>query len=384
MRKKIAIIYPKFGKGGSEPVALRMVEALKDEYDVFLITSGKFDISALNKSYNTDLSLEDFSLIQVKMPFGIENTDKFSALRGRFIQRYCQKISGHFDVMLSAYNPMDFKVGGLQYVADMAELPEIISLSGFQKLFYGKTILRKVYLKLCDLVSPLNLGSLKGNFTLSNSDWTAQLMFKRYGIKAKTVYPPVSSMFPKISFEKRENGFICIGRITPEKRFDVAIEILKQVRQKGHNIHLHIIGRMDNSNYARFLAKKCLENKEWVFIEDNLDEEEKNNLIVHHCFGISCRKNEPFGIAVAEMVNAGCIVFVPDGGGQTEIVKDEALIYKDIEDAVDRIDKVLKDDTVQIELLSHLALQTEKFPVENFKKEIKKIIKDYLSYESNF
>lgn len=382
MQKKIAIVYPKFGLGGSEPVALRMIDALKDEYAIFLITSGEFDISVLNKSYNTNLSFEDFSLIRVKMPFGIENTDKFSALRGRFIQRYCQKISGQFDAIISAYNPMDFKVKGLQYVADIAELPEIISLSEFQKLFYGKTILRKFYLKLCDWVSPLNSGGWTENFTLSNSDWTARLLFERYGIKAKTVYPPVPRIFPKILFEKKEKGFVCIGRITPEKRFEVAIDALKRLREKGHDIHLHIIGRMNSSRYARFLAKKCLENKEWVFIEDNLDEEKKNDLIMHHRFGISCRKNEPFGIAIAEMVNAGSIVFVPDGGGQTEIVRDDNLIYNDIEDAVNKIGKVLKDNILQRELLNHLALQTERFPIEIFKKEIKKIINNYFLYES--
>ena len=54
-------------------------------------------------------------------------------------------------------------------------------------------------------------------------------------------------------------------------------------------------------------------------------------------------KNEHFGIAVAEMMQAGCITFIHDSGGQTEIVNLRELRYQTKEEAIEKIIQVLKD-----------------------------------------
>ncbi|MGA2418082.1 MAG: hypothetical protein ABSF55_02495, partial [Candidatus Staskawiczbacteria bacterium] len=104
---KIAIIHPKLGWGGSEATVLWMIASLKDDYDISLITSGTVDIFRLNKFYGTRLDQKEFSIIQVPMPLFLKNTDKFAALRDRFVQRYCQKISSQFNLMINAYSPCD-------------------------------------------------------------------------------------------------------------------------------------------------------------------------------------------------------------------------------------------------------------------------------------
>ena len=64
----------------------------------------------------------------------------------------------------------------------------------------------------------------------------------------------------------------------------------------------------------------------------------KRALLRGHRFGIHCRSHEPFGIAVAELAAAGCVTFVPDGGGQVEIVDHPDLIYTSPEAAIEKID----------------------------------------------
>lgn len=375
---KIAIIHPKLGWGGSEVTVLWMMEALKNDYDISLITSGRVDIPRLNKYYGTSLDQKEFSIIQVSMPLGLEKTAKFAALRGRLIQRYCQKVVLQFDLMINVYSPCDFKTKGIQFATDIESLPAIIPVFNWKKIWYRNTLLRKIYLKICDWVSASNPEEWKKNITVSNSHWTAQLMLQKYGIESRILYPPVSRDFPSISYEKKENGFVLIGRIVPEKKIDMAIEILKKVRQDGCNTHLHIVGGAGNSRYARALKKLCSENKDWLFFEGRLSEEKKKELIANHLFGISCRKNEPFGIAVAEMVKAGCIVFVPDSGGQTEIVAHPNLIYASVEDAAQKIEAIIKNEKLQNELHGHLLATAQKFSAENFKKEIKGIIKSII------
>ena len=59
-------------------------------------------------------------------------------------------------------------------------------------------------------------------------------------------------------------------------------------------------------------------------------------------------EEEHFGMVVAEMIKAACIVFVPKGGGQVEIVgEDERMIYDDMIEASEKI--TLEAATVKIE-----------------------------------
>jgi glycosyltransferase involved in cell wall biosynthesis len=377
-RNKIAIVHPQLGWGGSEAVALWALTALKDEYDVSLVTAGQVDIQGINEFYGTDLDPAEFSIIQVPIPWGIRNSAKFAALRGRFVQRYCQRIAPSYDLMVSGYNPCVFGVRGIQLVADLEALPAILPLRNWKRWWYGKTPLRAAYLKLCDFVSPANQAAWGENVSLANSAWTADLLRRDYGVESNVLYPPVFSDFPATPEGQRENGFVCIGRIIPEKRIDTIIEILEGVRGHGHDVHLHIIGDADHSPYARQLRERCLERRfDWVSFDGKLNEQSKNALIVRHGFGISGRKSEPFGIAVAEMVEAGGIVFVPDNGGQVEIVNHHDLVYGSVPDAIQKIKMVLDNPDKQRRLREHLAKGAHRFSVEQFKKGIRGVVSEF-------
>ena len=377
-RSKIAIVHPQLGWGGSEAVALWALVALKDDYDVYLITSGTVNIPEINAFYGTNLDPSDFSILRVPLPLGLRKTTKFAALRWRFIQRHCQRIAPSFDLMVSGYNPCVFGVKGIQFVADLEALPTILPLRNWKRWWYGKTPLRTTYLKLCDFVSPTNPDGWKENISLANSAWTAELMRRDYGVKPNVLYPPVFANISGNPKRERTNGFVCIGRIIPEKRIESIIEILEGIRSKGHDIHLHIIGDAENSPYAHNLREQCRKrNPDWVSFEGRLDERSKNSLIGKHAFGISGRKGEPFGIAVAEMVEAGSIVFVPDSGGQVEIVNHDDLAYCSVADAIDKIDMVLGSQDIQNRLREHLAKGAQRFSVDHFQTSIKSIVSEF-------
>jgi glycosyltransferase involved in cell wall biosynthesis len=249
----------------------------------------------------------------------------------------------------------------------------------WQAWWYGPSWLRRAYLRLCDWVSPVSNEGWKRNVTLSNSEWTAQRIRQKYGLESQVLYPPVEGNFPSVPFGERENGFVCLGRITPEKRVDAIINILSRVRERGHNVHLHILGGFDASSYALKVKALAEQNQAWVRLEGWAVGDAKKRLLTCHRYGIHARENEPFGIAVAEMVDAGCIVFVPSGGGQVEIVNHPALLFEDESDAADKIEAVLTDPRRQELLRHHLQQNRARFSPGSFQSQIVRVVMDFLN-----
>lgn len=381
---KIAIVHPQLAWGGSELTTLLTIDALKDEYQVCLVTGGNVNLVRLNEHYGTHLSPNDLSILQAPLPPGMRATTKFAGLRGSLVARFCKRIAPQFDLMISIYNPIDFGVPGIQLIADFSFDEELrptfdpAALQNWKKWWYGKTILRKAYLKLCHSLADQTVDGWKKNLTLANSKWAVELMRQRYGIEADILHPPIVSDFPVVPYAEREEGFVCLGRLVPEKRMDVVIEILAQVRQKGYDIHLHILGEMDDSEYAVRIKQLALKHQQWVFMEGRVGGQRKMNLIASHKYGINGRAIEPFGMAVGEMVKAGCIVFAPDGGGQVEIVDHPDLIFKDVEDAVQKIERVLSNAGVQDELRKHLSICAQRFSVEGYQQSMREIVQECL------
>ena len=171
---------------------------------------------------------------------------------------------------------------------------------------------------------------------------------------------------------------MCIGRISPEKELEKIIDILTEVRTQRWPVHLHIIGAHDNSGYYERVRQRVHQNASWVFLNENLSREELAHLVTQHRYGIHGMAEEHFGMAVAEMVEAGCIVFVPRGGGQMEIVAgEERLLYKTPAEAIAKITRTLSDAGEQTALRSYLATRKELFSTELFVRRIQEIVRSF-------
>ncbi len=380
---KVAIVHPQLGFGGSESPALWTIEALKVDYDVTLISAGEVDLERLNAYYGTGFRAGDFTHRRVEFPAGLRGTNKFAGLKGRFLLRYVRRAAPEFDLMISAYGPMDFGKPGIQMIADFSfvedwRLDLNPSFRTWKNWFYGRTLLRDVYLGLCDGVARQHSEAWKQNLTLANSNWSAKRLLEKYGIPSQVVYPPVAIEFPAVPFAERDYGFVCLGRVAPEKCVHSIITILQKVRERGHDVHLHILGGIDSSDYARKVRGLAEHFREWVHLEGWVQGEKKIKMLTGHRFGIHARPNEPFGIAVAEMVRAGCLVFVPDEGGQKEIVSDPALTFRDEAEAVEKIHAALGNETRQAELLEGLRRGVNLFSVKSFVAAIQRVVGEFV------
>ncbi|MEE8380297.1 MAG: glycosyltransferase, partial [Thermodesulfobacteriota bacterium] len=288
-RPKIAIIHPRLiGGGGSESRALWATEALKHDCDVSLITMGSPDLTHLNEYYGTNINRNEIKIIQIPIPPLFKN--HFDALRGSRLARFCKQKASEFDLMISTYNIMDFGRRGIQFIADFSfddGLRRTLhpAPQGVKGIFYRKSLLRWMYLKLSTILAGPSEDGLIRNVTVANSQWSGGIMKKVYGIESQTIYPPVVGESPDTPWDKRENGFICIGRLVPEKGINRIIEILQKVKKKGETIHLHIFGGGDNAQYIKSVQRLCDENREWAFMEGKIFGAKKQEIIAQHKFG---------------------------------------------------------------------------------------------------
>jgi glycosyltransferase involved in cell wall biosynthesis len=374
MRSKIGVYYPCFLGGGAEAVALWMLEALKDEYDVTLFTFSKVNLKQLNLMYGTDLSKKTIKIRAIAPQFlnplsnflG-SNSKHFRQLSLHSVLRLLKAQQADYDLLISAYNAVDLGKPGIQYI----HWTGVVEAGKLAEKYYNK-------------LSDFSIERLKENRSLVNSRSVARQVFQVYGVEATVVYPPVVIEAIDIPWEAKENAFICSGRLVEVKQPHKAIRILKAVREKGFDFKLYLTGGGGGGgkqDYMRFLNQLIEENSDWVKLCKNLSYEDYSKILYNCKYGIH-HKQEPFGISVAEMVKAGAIPFVKCKGGQIEIVgqENQDLFFGTDENAVEVIVKVLSDSEKQKHLLRSLEKQKELFSTEAFMKQINQIVRQQLSY----
>ena len=384
-RPKIAVTFPRLGFGGSEHVCLSIVEALQRDFRVTLVTGSArgsaVELEQLNRFCESAVDAERVEILTIPIPALVWG--RFAALRSAFFERRCRPLARNFALMLSSYGPVDFGVPGIQYIHDPSFNAERLQelrrgSSGVREAFYRDSVPRRAYLQLSHLLRGGDSAGVKRNLTLTNSRWTGARIENALGIKPVVVYPPVRAEFPAVPWEQRRDGFICVGRWTREKRMERVIRIVAKVREKGFKVDLHMMGNRGDRNYFRELQQAASESGGWITVHDGIASPEKAALIAGNKFGISGRPNEPFGIAVAEMVKAGCITFVPNGGGQTEIVDHPLLAFDDEEDAARKICTVLASESLQQTLRTHLDTAAQRFSAAEFMRSIREIVQESL------
>ena len=369
--------------GGDLAVVAWILEALKEDYSVSLLTWKPPDFEQINRFYGSSLKTSDFENIRCVNPAvrAIINLDPDvgSFQKVAYLLRVCRRIKDNYDVIMTADNEIDFGRRGIQYfhypyMHD--KVTPLLDASWHRKIWEALLGNYRPWM----LFSGFSYLRMKENLTLVNSDWTGRKVKESYGIEPITVYPPVPGMFPDVPWEERENGFVCLGRFHPCKKFERAIEIVRRVRARGKNdIHIHLIGSKayepEGAGYYEKLKKIAEANSSWISLDENLSREELVALLSRHRYGIHALEKEHFGIAVAEILRAGCIVFVPNDGGQVEIVGgDERLVYESEEAAAQKIIRVMSNPEEQNSICAYLSPRREMFSTESFMCDIQRIV----------
>lgn len=379
-------------KGGGESVCMNAIEALQDEHDVTLITLTEPDIAELNDYFETDvdkLPVETLPVVggvldKVKAVTNFE----FDLLKTALLNRYLKYHEHEFDVIVSTTNELALNSPSVQYIHlpqfDRAALPDTIGSMDKSHRIYT------LYDKVCSVLAGFDKGAIGSddNHLLTNSKWTAEIVKEVYDETPTVVYPPVDtetfSEFGDIPWSEKENGFATIGRILPLKNILRVIDIVAGVHERGHDVTLRIYGPVANEEYFDRVKQRAAEY-DFVQLEGELqhsDEDQMRTLCRQRYYLNGC-DYEAFGISIAEMVSAGAIPFVPNNGGQTEIVNGRnELTYESVDEAVDKIDDILTDENLSSKLRSELAHRESDFTYEAFQSNIRSAVNEALSGSS--
>jgi glycosyltransferase involved in cell wall biosynthesis len=110
-------------------------------------------------------------------------------------------------------------------------------------------------------------------------------------------------------------------------------------------------------------------------LEGKIPREHLVDLLTTHRYGIHGMEYEHFGIAVAEFLAAGMIPFVPNSGGQVEIVdRHDAVTYDSVDEVVAKADQVLSSPEQQWSIRSELPDVERRFGPERFKRQIQSVV----------
>lgn len=378
MRKKIALFHHNLlvHRGGGDLVCAWVLEALKDDFDLTFITWGKkISLAEVDLFYGTSLAKSQIKIeyIPVLTYLGLENRPY--RLLVALIERYLKKRRNDFDVLFSTYNELDFGKKGIQFIHG----PSRSDVGAqFYLLDYKKSYLRGLYHGFCNWLSDFDIDRVRANTTLVNSEWGAKVYKETYGDYPATVaYVPIVFRGQPLPWEQRRNDFLCIGDLLPVKKTHESFKVVQKVRALGHDIGLRVIGDTPGA-YARFVKQEA-KKYPFVTMEGRCPREKVSELISQSRYGIHMRDYEGFGIGIGEMAFAGCLVFVPGkGGGQLEALNfNSNLLYNGIDDAVNKIDAMLKNPDLQKCVQKEIMEHAVQFSAENFKQRIQEIVRNF-------
>ena len=364
-------------KGGAQNVCLSAIEALKEDYEIDLFSikepESLSDMDGFHMKDTSETDIKKYNNFVRTVCLGIEHMGKsvgsrFGRLQHALIDRFV-RLGDEYDVVLSFMNEVDVHRNTLCYV----------DAPNYRTVEDRDSNIEKIYQATCNIIGSPNIGHNSCDIMV-NSEWTSQWIEQLYDINASVVYPPVDmSEYSNKSFnwDDREDGFLCVGRISKEKNIIRNIQIIDGLVKEGLDTHLHIIGPPGEEKYQRQISQ--LANKrQYVQYDGYLEKRELIDMMSEHKFLIHGMEKEHFGMVIAEAAASGMIPFVHNSGGCTEITRSELLEYNSIVDAVSKISDIMVDKDLQEKAKVNVTSNANDFDEKTFKRNIIKAVQDIL------
>jgi glycosyltransferase involved in cell wall biosynthesis len=378
--RRVLLVQPSLQPpGGGNGVAAWVLQALVPLHRVTVLSWRPVEIEPINRFFGTELRPGDFDTMLVPATWrALPDRLPIPAalIRLSLLMRYTRKVGKPFDVLFSVFNETDFGRRGIQYVhypTYVRPRPDVD-----MRWYHGARSL-DAYYAFADWIADFSRDRMKQNVTLVNSDWTGARMQRSLGVPTRTLYPPVVDPAPGAPWAQRRNGFLAIGRISPEKEYERVMAILARVRERVPDLTLTIIGTWDRhaQRYRDRLLALARSLGTWIEFRQDASRDEVRGLMATHRYGIHGMREEHFGMAAAELARAGCIVWVPQGGGQMEIVGHEpALMFDTDSEAVEKIVATLGDAVQQARLRTALTA-TDRFSASHFVQQVREIVANF-------
>jgi glycosyltransferase involved in cell wall biosynthesis len=343
--KKIALTFPLLTYfGGAELCAVKIANHLSKKNKIDLIFCG----SDINKNLKKILS-RNINLIALKPKNVILNY----FVRNIILFAQCYIIlflkDKNYEKIISASGEIVNKKKVYQFIHHPFFSLNIINYLSLGIRFYEfhKLLIRFILTFTCRIIFRINKVNLSKNITFTNSKWSADKYKTTYNITNNVFYNYPTFTLKKNTnisfnkFEERENNFIILGRVTPDKKIHDVIKLFNKICEKfkSLNLKLTIIGPTPDTIYLN----KCknLSKNNNIFFTGFISENEKENILNNSKYGLHLFYNEHFGMAPCEMQNHNILVFVNKGGGIIEFIDNKNQQFTNYDELIDKISILL-------------------------------------------
>jgi glycosyltransferase involved in cell wall biosynthesis len=359
--KKVIVIDWLDKYGGSERVIRYLDQILNfDTYHTLINIMDKNDIEKITNS-------KPRTIIDTKLKvFG----SKFRLLYFSFFSLIKQiKIDSNVEVIISSShcvakgikktNPNQIHISYFQarnnnYIWDEADL------------YLGK--FKPLFMPLLKVLRKWDVKQAQGpDVIIANSIFVQNWVKNTYKRDSFLVYPPVD--FSTFNFsDKKDDYYVAVGRLVQIKKFDIVIKAFNQNKKK-----LYIIG--DGVELA--YLKSITTNENIVFL--GFLESGQINEYLKHAKGFIQMGIEGFGIAPVESQYCGTPVLAYAEGAVLETVIDKKTGIFFNEQDPDILNKAITDfEKINFDY-HYIHGHAKQFSIENFKKNISKIIDNSVS-----
>ncbi|QSG04649.1 glycosyltransferase [Halapricum desulfuricans] len=355
-------------QGGADAVCLATCEALLTDHEVELFTLSETDPSDLADRFDADVSGLAVRTPPANSPIAralarlAPVAGPQLAFRSVLVGRYFGRHADRFDIAVSTANEMRLAIPSVQYI----HYPQ----------FHHRALEATDGGRLNPLWSRLagpDRETTGGATLLVNSAWTGDVVERIYGVRPTVLHPPVDPIDGGLDWDQREQGIVVVGRIAPDKRVLDAMTVVDRLRDRGHTVHLHVVGSAPQS-YRPYVDRVVSEadRRAYVTLERDVTRDRLETLLRTHRYGLNLKRDEHFGMSVAEYVAAGMIAFAPDGGGQRDILKERTdRLFDSLSGAVDCLETSLETD-------DRPTLPRDRFSRRRFKSAIERHVNQAL------
>ncbi len=152
------------------------------------------------------------------------------------------------------------------------------------------------------------LSAIRVNYILANSRFTARRISSFWGRKAEVLHPPVNVERFRWNLP-REDFYLCLSRLVPNKRVDLVVEAFNNI-----GLPLYVVGEGPEKNFLRGIAGptiKILGYQSKTKVEE----------LMGRCRAFVYAGMEDFGIAPVEAMAAGAPVIGLGKGGLLDTVR---------------------------------------------------------------
>jgi glycosyltransferase involved in cell wall biosynthesis len=279
--------------------------------------------------------------------------------------RHAGRIHANYDLLVTADDYAVFPRPGIQYVHYP---PAVDRVPNRVPALVG------AYFRFCDQLIGAPWSRTHDNLTLTNSCWTAERLSG--GGETRVLYPPVIDTGPGEPWASRPNTFLCVGRFTESKRIEVVMAIVRRLRAQAiPDARLIVVGSAVSPAYSRTIKETAARLGNWIEIREDLSRRDLSSLMAQSRYAIQAMEGEHFGMATAELVRAGCLVFPHRSGGSVEVVDHASeVLWDDEDEAVARVSAIATDAALRDPVLARLRPHGLRFSSDRFVEEFRAIV----------